>query len=142
MIRRLLTLPRWGQTPSERSGLLLDLAFSMGNRISAMASSTFSHLQQITCLHPYLDGASLTTLVNALVILRTDYCNALYMELHLKAIWKVICSSQAGIGNIKILPSFTCPGLFALAANMLWGQFQGVDANIQSFKWFRTLLLV
>ena len=38
---------------------------------------------------PYLDGGSLTILVHAFVILRLDYCNALYVGLPLRLMWKL-----------------------------------------------------
>lgn len=47
-------------------------------------------------LPPFQDRKSLLTLVQALVISRVDYCNAFFMGLPLKAVWKLQQVQNAG----------------------------------------------
>ena len=47
------------------------------------------HLPWIAQLHSCLDVGILTTLVHALIVLRLDYCNALYMGLPLRLMRKL-----------------------------------------------------
>ena len=54
-----------------------------------MVRSTYFQLWRIAQLHPYLDVGLLTTLVHGLVILRLDHCNALYVGLPLRLMWKL-----------------------------------------------------
>ena len=58
-------------------GVHLEPALTMDTQVSAVVHSTHFHLWQIAQLHPYLDVGALTTLAQALVISRLDYCNAL-----------------------------------------------------------------
>lgn len=64
--------------------IFLDLSFSIDYQIYAVAKSSFNQFQLIAQLNPYLDMKSLATVVRMLVILKADYCNALYIMLSLK----------------------------------------------------------
>ena len=61
----------------------------MEPQITSVVHSAYFHLRQIAQLHLYLDTKSLTTLVYALLVLRIDYCNALYMGLPMRLLWKL-----------------------------------------------------
>ena len=54
-----------------------------------MVHTTYFYLWRIAQLRPYLDVGALTTLVHVLVVLRLDYCNALYVGLPLRLVWKL-----------------------------------------------------
>ena len=65
-------------------GVHLDLVLIMEAQMASVV-----HLWRIAQLCPYLDGGALTTLVHALVTSRLDHCNALYMGLPLRLMWKL-----------------------------------------------------
>ena len=65
-------------------GVHLDPALTMETQVASVARSAYFHLWR-----PYLDGGALTTLVHALIILRLDHCNPLYMGLPLRLTQKL-----------------------------------------------------
>ena len=67
----------------------LDPALIMETQVASVVHSANYHLWQIAQLQPYLDGGALTTLVHALVISRLNHCNALYVGLPLRLMWKL-----------------------------------------------------
>ena len=52
-------------------------------------SANFDTIDHSIVLRSYLDVGTLTTLVHVLVVLRLDYCNALYMGLLLRLMQKL-----------------------------------------------------
>ena len=80
------------------------------------------------------------TLVHALVILKINYCNAVYMGLPLKAVWK-LKKVQITVARLVSGPSeqqsyYTNPDTFALIDCVLQGKVQGAMFYIQSLTWF------
>ena len=57
--------------------------------VALVVHTAFFHLWRIARLRPYLDVRALTTLVHALVILRLDHCNTLYVGLPLRLMRKL-----------------------------------------------------
>ena len=70
-------------------GVHLDLVLTMATQVASVVCSAYFHLWWVAQLRPYLDGGVLTTLVHALVISILDYCNALYVGLPLRLMWKL-----------------------------------------------------
>ena len=70
-------------------GIHLDLALTMETQVVSVVRTAYFHPWQIAQLHPFLDVAALTTLAHALVILRLDHCNALYVGLPLRLMRKL-----------------------------------------------------
>ena len=54
-----------------------------------MARSAFTQLKFVHQLHLFFEMSDLATVIYALVTTPLDYCNALYMGLPLKTIWKL-----------------------------------------------------
>ena len=78
------SLPFKGVTLSTKDevhslGVLLDPALSVASQVASVVHSSYFHLKRVAQLRRYLDTRSLTTLVYALVVLRLDYFNSLYM---------------------------------------------------------------
>ncbi|KAF7242518.1 LINE-1 retrotransposable element ORF2 protein [Varanus komodoensis] len=67
-------------------GVLLDPELSLEAQVTAVARSAFFQLRLIHQLHPYLENDCLATVTHALVTSRLDFCNALYVGLHLKMV--------------------------------------------------------
>ncbi|XP_078248725.1 uncharacterized protein LOC140706526 [Pogona vitticeps] len=70
-------------------GVHLDPTLTMETQVASMVCSAYFYLWRIAQLHPYLDVGALPTLVHALVILRLDYCNTLYVGLPLRLMRKL-----------------------------------------------------
>ena len=70
-------------------GIPLDPVLSMKSQVLSVVCSTFFHLRWIVQLHLYLNTGSLTTLFHALIVSRLDYCNALYVGLPMRVLWKL-----------------------------------------------------
>ena len=70
-------------------GIHLDPVFTVETQVALVVRTSFFHLRWIAQQRPYLDVGALTTLVNALVISRLDHCNALYVGLPLRLMWKL-----------------------------------------------------
>ena len=70
-------------------GIDMDPALTMEMQVASVVHSAYFHLWQIAQLCLYLNVGALTTLVHALVILRLDNCNALYMGLPLRLMRKL-----------------------------------------------------
>lgn len=87
------------------------------------------------CLRPNLDGKSLTMLIRALAMSRTDYYNAIYMGLPLRSIQILhqVQNTAARLvsGTSKMWSYITCSGAFPLAACMLPGQIQVLILTLQ-----------
>ncbi|XP_062831034.1 probable RNA-directed DNA polymerase from transposon BS [Anolis carolinensis] len=69
-------------------GVLLDSSLTLKAQVSAVALSAFAQLKLVCQLQPYLEKSDLATVVDALVTSRLDYCNALYVGLPVKTVWK------------------------------------------------------
>lgn len=80
------TLPLEDRIPDFR--VPFDSTLPLEQLVFAMARAVFFQLEQITQLHPFLEGEFPTMLVHAQVISKIDYCNDLYMGLPLM-IWKL-----------------------------------------------------
>uniref|UniRef100_A0A803TEE6 Reverse transcriptase domain-containing protein n=1 Tax=Anolis carolinensis TaxID=28377 RepID=A0A803TEE6_ANOCA len=70
-------------------GVLLDPLLTMEAQVSAVSRSAFFHLRQARRLAPYLTRNDRATVIQATVISRLDYCNALYIGLPLSVIRKL-----------------------------------------------------
>ena len=67
----------------------LDPTLVVETQVVSVVRTTYFHLQWIAHLRPDLDVVALTTLFHALVVLRLDYCNALYVGLPLRLMRKL-----------------------------------------------------
>ena len=81
-----VTLPLKGQVRS--LGVHLDSQLSLENQVIT-AKSAFAQLRLVCQLKPYLCRSDLIKVVQALVISRLDYCNALYVGLPLRTARKL-----------------------------------------------------
>uniref|UniRef100_A0A803SMB9 Reverse transcriptase domain-containing protein n=1 Tax=Anolis carolinensis TaxID=28377 RepID=A0A803SMB9_ANOCA len=70
-------------------GVLLDPSLTMQAQVSAVTKTAFFHLRQARRLAPYLSRDNLATVIQATVISRLDYCNALYIGLPVSVIRKL-----------------------------------------------------
>uniref|UniRef100_A0A803TC32 Reverse transcriptase domain-containing protein n=1 Tax=Anolis carolinensis TaxID=28377 RepID=A0A803TC32_ANOCA len=82
-----VTLPLKAQVRS--LGVILDSSLSLEPQVSAVARGVFAQLKLVRQLRPYLGKQDFATVVHALVTSRLDYCNALYVGLPLKTVWKL-----------------------------------------------------
>ncbi|XP_061477973.1 uncharacterized protein LOC133382302 [Rhineura floridana] len=82
-----VTLPQKEQVRS--LGVVLDSSLSLEAHVAAVARNAFYQLRLVAQLRPYLSREDLTSVVHALVTSRLDYCNALYVGLPLKTVWKL-----------------------------------------------------
>ena len=72
-------------------------------------------------MRPYLDSRSLTMLVHSLVVLRLDYCNALYVGLPLGLLQRQVQNSVARLlsgvkGHQHIFPNLAALHGYLLAS--------------------------
>ena len=70
-------------------GVHLDPVITMDSQVASVVRSTHLNLRPIAQLCSYLDVRLLTTLTYVLIVSRLDYCNALYMGLPLRLMWKL-----------------------------------------------------
>ncbi|XP_062824300.1 uncharacterized protein LOC134295487 [Anolis carolinensis] len=70
-------------------GVLLDPLLTIEAQVSAISRTAFFHLRQARGLALYLSRDDLATVIQAMVISRLDYCNALYIGLPLSVIRKL-----------------------------------------------------
>ena len=70
-------------------GIHLDPELTMETQVVSVGLTTYFHLWWIAQLRTSLDVGALTTLVHALVISRLDHCNAPYVGLPLRLMWKL-----------------------------------------------------
>uniref|UniRef100_R4GD80 Reverse transcriptase domain-containing protein n=1 Tax=Anolis carolinensis TaxID=28377 RepID=R4GD80_ANOCA len=82
-----VALPLKTQVPS--LGVLLDSSLSLEPQVSVVARGAFVQLRRMCQLCPFLGRSDLAMVVHALVTSRLDYCNAFYVGLPLKTVWKL-----------------------------------------------------
>ncbi|XP_061487038.1 uncharacterized protein LOC133387065 isoform X3 [Rhineura floridana] len=70
-------------------GVVLDSSLSLEAQVASVARNAFYQLRLVAQLCPYLSKEDLTSVVHALITLRLDYCNALYVGLPLKTVRKL-----------------------------------------------------
>uniref|UniRef100_A0A803SQV2 Reverse transcriptase domain-containing protein n=1 Tax=Anolis carolinensis TaxID=28377 RepID=A0A803SQV2_ANOCA len=86
-------------------GVLLDPLLTMEAQVSAVSRSVFFHLRQARRLAPYLSRNDLVTVIQATVISRLDYCNALYIGLPLSVIRKLKLVQNAAARLLAGVPA-------------------------------------
>uniref|UniRef100_R4GDH7 Reverse transcriptase domain-containing protein n=1 Tax=Anolis carolinensis TaxID=28377 RepID=R4GDH7_ANOCA len=86
-------------------GVLLDPLLTMEAQVSAVSRSAFFHLCQARQLAPYLSRNDLATVIQAMVISRLDYCNALYIGLPLSVIQKLKLVQNAAAHLLAGVPA-------------------------------------
>ena len=59
-------------------GVIFDESMSLKNHIMGVCKSCYCNIRDLRCIHNYLDVKVATTLANALVSSRLDYCNSLF----------------------------------------------------------------
>ena len=69
--------------------VLLDSSLSLDAQVSAVARSAFAQLKLVLQLRSFLEMSDLATVTHALVTSYLDYCNALYVGLPSKTVWKL-----------------------------------------------------
>ena len=113
-----VTLPTNSEVRS--LGICLNPDLTMETQVASVVHSAYFHLWRIAQLRPYLDVGALTALVHAFVVLRLDYCNALYggatFEIDAEASNGAQCGSQSfywGEKTSTYLPYSGCPALAA-----------------------------
>ncbi|XP_061484291.1 cilia- and flagella-associated protein 95 isoform X2 [Rhineura floridana] len=82
-------------------GVILDSQLSMEAQILAASRAAWYQLHLIQRLRPYLPVHLLPRVVHALVSSRLDYCNALYVGLPLKTVWKLQLVQNAAARLIR-----------------------------------------
>ena len=108
--------------------VLLEPSLSLEAQVASVAWSAFYQLRLVAQLRPYLDN--LASVVYALVTSRLDYCNALYVGLPLKTVWKLQLVQNAAARDQKVRTYKTHSGPLALAACMFPSLTQGAGFNL------------
>ena len=71
-------------------GVRLEPGLTMLPHINGTCPSSYNHLRKINKIRKYLSDCGATTLIQALVISRMDYCNNIYHGLPIKSLNKKI----------------------------------------------------
>uniref|UniRef100_A0A803TXA2 Reverse transcriptase domain-containing protein n=1 Tax=Anolis carolinensis TaxID=28377 RepID=A0A803TXA2_ANOCA len=86
-------------------GVSWDPLLTMEAQVSAVSRSAFFHLRQARRLAPFLSRNDLATVIQATVISRLDYCNALYIGLPLSVIRKLKLVQNAAARLLAGVPA-------------------------------------
>lgn len=70
-------------------GMLLDPGLLLDKWVAAVAIGAYYQLWLVSQLQLFLDRKDLATVVHILVVSKLDNCNALYIGLSLKTVWKL-----------------------------------------------------
>lgn len=62
-------------------GVMFDSEMSLSQHISSLCRSCFLHIRDLRRIRRFVNKKTLTTLANALVVSRLDYCNSLFASL-------------------------------------------------------------
>jgi hypothetical protein len=65
-------------TSAKNIGVIMNSCASMDDHISSICKSSFLYIRNIGKLKPYLDRASLETIIHAFITTKLDYCNSLF----------------------------------------------------------------
>lgn len=85
-IRHLLPSSLMGETiqPSgsaKNLGVMFDSEMSLSQHVAALCKACFYHIRDLRRIRRFISKSTLTTLANALVVSRLDYCNSLFFSL-------------------------------------------------------------
>ncbi|XDV31030.1 hypothetical protein PO909_033807 [Leuciscus waleckii] len=112
-------------------GVLFDDQLTFKDHIAKTARSCRFALHNIRKIRPFLTEYATQLLVQALVIFRLDYCNALLAGLPLCAIKPLQMIQNAAARRAQKGPRHTFLHLSALATTRCLHQVQGIDACLQ-----------
>ncbi len=126
-------------------GVIFDDQLTFKEHIAKTARSCRFALHNIRKIRPFLTEHAAQLLVQALVISRLDYCNALLAGLPsctIKPLQMIQnCSGTTGLQRAQKSPCYTSLHLIALATSGSLHQVQDTDACIQKDHRLSTLLL-
>ena len=62
-------------------GIIFDEYLIFSDQISSLSKSCYSHICALSCIRPYLDFRTASTIATSIVHSKLDYCNSLYFNL-------------------------------------------------------------
>ncbi len=122
-------------------GVIFDDQLTFKEHIAKTARSCRFALHNIRKIRPFLTEHAAQLLVQALVVSRLDYCNALLAGLPSNTIKPLQMIQNAGLQGAQKNPCYTSLHLTALATSGSSHQVQDTDACIQNDHRLSTLLL-